>query len=229
MAISIENLFFYFLYFFDALVILQISFLFFKKRKIEIQLLLLMIYCVADSLINLISTYTTSYQVDYYLYGLFTLIEYCVFTFFIITNVRTKKFQKLVIYISAAFILFNIYHTIFSNHRGLDSIPIGIETILIFVYCFYYLYTQMNIVQDTFIYNKYQFWIIVGFMVYLGGSFFIYIFFNILDRKIVLEYWFLTYVFYIIKNILFAIGISLCGKEKQSKKISHNKVYPYLN
>jgi hypothetical protein len=228
MAISIENLFFILLFFFDAFVVLQVFYLFIRKKKIDSKLWLLVVYCVSDSLCNSIVNYT-SYQVDYYVYGLFTLIEYSVFTLFLLKNLQKKVFKKIITYISAGFILFNIYHTIFSNHRGLDSIPIGIETILIFVYCFYYLYTQMNVVQDAFIYNKYQFWIVIGFMVYLGGSFFIYIFFNILDRKIVLEYWFLTYVFYIIKNILFAIGISLYGKQRQSKKISHNKVYPYLN
>lgn len=228
MAISIENLFFNLLYFFDAFVVLQVLYLVVKKKKIDSQLWLLVVYCVSDSLCNRIVGYT-SYQVDYYIYGLFTLIEYTVFTLFILMNLEKRDFKRLIIYISLAFATFNVYHTISSNHRGLDSIPIGIETILIFLYCFYYLYTQMSDLGDVFIYSKYQFWVIVGFMVYLGGSFFIYIFFNILDRKIVLEYWFLTYVFYIIKNILFAIGISLYGKQKQSKKSSYNKVYPYLN
>jgi len=226
MAISIENLFFNLLYFFDAFIVLQVLYLFIRKKKIDSQLWLLVVYCVSDSLCNRIVKYT-SYQVDYYVYGLFTLIEYCVFTLFLLKNLQKKVFKKIIIYISVGFIVFNIYYTISSNHRGLDSIPIGIETILIFVYCFYYLYTQMSELEDVFIYSKYQFWIIIGFMVYLGGSFFIYILFNIVERKILLEYWFLTYIFYMIKNVLFAIGISLYGK--QSKKASYNKVYSYLN
>jgi hypothetical protein len=85
----------------------------------------------------------------------------------------------------------------------------------------------MNEMEEIFIYNTYQFWIIIGFMVYLGGSFFIYIFANVVTAKTRHQFWFLTYVFYIVKNILFTIGLFYLGQK--SKSLKHNKVYSYLN
>jgi hypothetical protein len=79
----------------------------------------------------------------------------------------------------------------------------------------------------TFIYNKPAFWIIVGLMLYLGGSFFIYIFANQVESQVLDPYWFLTYLFYIIKNILFFIGIMFYAK--QSKNPHPAKLRPYLN
>ena len=79
----------------------------------------------------------------------------------------------------------------------------------------------------TFIYNKPAFWIIVGLMLYLGGSFFIYIFANHVEIEILEKYWFLTYLFYILKSILFFIGIIL--SVKQSKNPHPAKLRPYLN
>jgi hypothetical protein len=79
----------------------------------------------------------------------------------------------------------------------------------------------------TFIYNKPPFWIIVGIMLYSAGSFFIYIFANKIEWKLLDQYWFLTYLFYILKNIFLFIGIMFYAK--QSKNPQAAKLRPYLN
>jgi hypothetical protein len=84
-----------------------------------------------------------------------------------------------------------------------------------------------DITTTTFIYNKHSFWIIVGFILYLGGSFFIYIFANHVERPVLDKYWFLTYLFYILKSILVFIG--LLFHVKQSKNPHPAKLRPYLN
>ena len=75
----------------------------------------------------------------------------------------------------------------------------------------------MNNPKVLFIYNQYQFWIIVGLMLYLSGSFFIYIFANQIPRTEVAKYWFIVDIFLIIKNIFFTIGI-LAFISQQKKK-----------
>ena len=75
----------------------------------------------------------------------------------------------------------------------------------------------MNDTTNLFIYSKYQFWIILGMMIYLAGSFFIYIFANQLAPKDVAKYWFFTNIFYIIKNIFFSIAIILNAKQPVKK------------
>jgi hypothetical protein len=44
-------------------------------------------------------------------------------------------------------------------------------------------------------------------MIYLAGSFFIYVLANQVDRETLNNYWFLTNALYVLKNILFAVGI----------------------
>ncbi|MFN2439141.1 MAG: hypothetical protein ABR503_08070 [Chitinophagaceae bacterium] len=129
---------------------------------------------------------------------------------------------------SVFFAVFIVCYSSFGNAKGLDSVPIGIETILLFIYSFYYFYEQMNDVTGTFIYNKPSFWIIVGMMLYLGGSFFIYVFTNHIERQLLDQYWFLTYLFYILKNILFFIGLMFYTKKSKNPS-PPAQFRPYLN
>jgi hypothetical protein len=121
--------------------------------------------------------------------------------------IQNQLFRKIILASSIFFLAIVIFNFHPSN-KTFDSLPIGIETILIIIYAFYYLFEQMNDLTDSFIYNRYHFWIAIGILLYLGGSFFIYIFADKVDSQILDDYWFLTYVFYIIKNIFFAIGIA---------------------
>jgi hypothetical protein len=84
-----------------------------------------------------------------------------------------------------------------------------------------------DLTSGIFIYNKPPFWIIVGIMLYLAGSFFIYIFANQVETQILVQYWFLTYLFYILKSILVFIGILF--HVNQSKNPHPAKLRPYLN
>jgi hypothetical protein len=117
------------------------------------------------------------------------------------------------------FIVFQIAFVTSTTHKRLDSVPIGIETILLFVYIFYFFYEFSRYIKDTFIYNHYTFWIAVGILIYLGGSFFFFILVNELDKKQRDDFGTLTYVAEIIKNLLFAFSIYMY------KKVPHNKTH----
>jgi hypothetical protein len=109
----------------------------------------------------------------------------------------------------------------------LDSIPIGIETILIFVFAFFYFFEQMNDTTDLFIYNKPSFWAVLGILLYLSGSFFIYIFANQITIKELGKYWIITNIASILKNILFAIAIYIQANQSQKKSSKKNyNLYP---
>ena len=55
-------------------------------------------------------------------------------------------------------------------------------------------------------------------MIYLSGSFFIYIFANQLPQNEVNLYWSFTYILSGIMNILFSIGILLVGLKPKKKR-----------
>jgi Na+/H+-translocating membrane pyrophosphatase len=108
----------------------------------------------------------------------------------------------------------------------IDSIPIGIETILIFILIGFYFYEQINDTENLFIYERPHFWGALGILIYLSGSFFVYISAEKLPLKEVLKYWIITNIASIIKNLFFALAFYLSAKNLTKKKRQPLKLYP---
>ena len=87
----------------------------------------------------------------------------------------------------------------------------------------------LKYIKDTFIYNHYTFWIAVGIMIYLGGSFFFYILINSLTPDEIEKFGNMTYVAEIIKNLLFAFSIFIYKKHPVNKAHNHSKNIPNLD
>jgi hypothetical protein len=138
-------------------------------------------------------------------------------------------FRKIIIFISILFILFQVFYVTTIAQKRLDSIPIGIETIFIFIYIFYFFYEFSKNTKGVFIYNHYTFWIAVGSMIYLGGSFFFYILINNLHQDEVDKFGNMTYVAEIIKNLLFALSIYMYKKFPINKTHNIPKNIPNLD
>lgn len=155
-------------------------------------------------------------------------MEYALFAGFIFSFIKNGAFKKVMIGASVLYSLFlPIYHTYFEQGGSIDSIPIGLETLLILLFSFYYFYEQMSDLENHYIYNRYHFWIIIGIILYLAGSFFIYIFANHVDKQTRNQFWFLTYFFYVVKNLFFLIGLMNYKKRAQGQPLK--TLYPYLN
>ena len=226
MAKTIESLFIWLTFISDFIVI--ISFLFFlrKNRRYNATWLIL-IYTLINLSIN-VSLELLPFENVYFVYTFFTFLEYSLFTAFIYSCVKSPTFKKIMLTLSALFSLFlPIYYNFFEQAVSIDSIPIGFETLLILLFCFYYFYEQMNDVDNHFVYNRYHFWIIIGIMLYLAGSFFIYIFANHVDKQTRSQFWFLTYFFYVVKDLFFLIGLMNFKKRAETQSIKN--LYPYLN
>jgi hypothetical protein len=176
-----------------------------------------------------------AHSYEYPILVAFTISEYLLLAYLFILLIKNKVFHKLIYGLSIIFIIVVAINYSTGKNQIVDSLPIGMETIFILIFSFYYLYEQMNIVEDSFIYGRYQFWLVIGAMIYLSGSFFIYIFANQIYAnqshvEIIDDYWFLTYVLYILKNVFFLIGLNMLGKN--SKILGNqlnNKFTPYLN
>ena len=205
MTKTIEDLFFYLVFVADLFIIGHI-FLFVKKVFQNKVLLLIAFYSLFNSLFNIIPSFISS-KALYLSLVIFTCVEYLIFAIIFYQIIQNQVFRKIILGASLGFLIV-VFINYSPSKKTFDSLPIGIETILIIIYSFYYLFEQMNNLTDSFIYNRYHFWMAIGILIYLGGSFFIYIFADKVDSHILDDYWFLTYVFYIIKNIFFAIGIA---------------------
>jgi len=229
MTKTIENLFYYSALGTDLLIIFFIL-LFLINHKAKTSLFIIGTYSFISLLLNFLASYV-SHEFLFYAYASFTFIEFSLFSAIFLIHIQNAKFKKIILLISIVFFLFLIlYYSAQNNFLNIDSVPIGVETILILVYAFYYLYEQMNDLENSFIYNKYHFWLVIGIMLYLSGSFFIYVFANHVDKETLSNFWYLTNVFYVLKNILFGIAVIILFKQsKVPSPKSHKNMYPYLN
>ena len=164
-----------------------------------------------------------------YFQGVYTILEYSFFSYLFWINTHSKPFKKLIIIVSLLFFLYQFFYITSVKFERLDSISIGIETILIFIYIFYFFYEFSKNTKEFFIYNHYGFWLAVGIMIYLGGSFFFYILINYLNDNEVDKFANLTYVADIIKNLLFAFSIYIYKKHPLNKTRNHSKNIPNLD
>lgn len=164
-----------------------------------------------------------------YYQGFYTLLEYTIFTYIFWVNNKNKAFRKFVTIASILFLLFELYYVSTTDLQKLDSVPIGIETILVFIYIFCFFFDFSKNVKDTFIYNHYCFWISVGILIYLGGSFFYYILVNHLKEEDVQRFGNLTYVAEIFKNLLFCVAIFMYKKYQVNNIHNHPKNIPNLD
>ena len=155
-----------------------------------------------------------------YYHGFYTLVEYSFFTLIFWFNIHNKTYKRFAIIVTVLFFIFEIIYVLNARLQRLDSVPIGIETILIFIFVFCFFYDFSRTVKDTYIYNHYCFWLSVGILIYLGGSFFYYILVNDLDEKDVEKFGELTYVAELVKNLLFVVAMFVY------KKYTLRKIHP---
>ena len=226
MAKTIENLF-SFLHYFGNIIFIILVLFFFNKTKKEKPLFLIAIYCLIDTLLNVFQSYISNPLFKYYCWSTFTFVEYSIFTYTIYSCLKNSKVKTLILVISLLFILFTTVFNIVTNFQKIDSIPIGIETILILLFSFYFLYEQTNDPKSLFIYNKYRFWLIIGFMLYLAGSFFVFLYASGLSTDILHQYWFITNCFYVTMIVLFLVALFI--HLKKSRNITSQSLRPYLN
>lgn len=162
-------------------------------------------YCILTFSFNFFFSELSGFG-DYYNF-FYTLIEYTIFSFILWVNIENKRFKSFILLLSLLFIVFQTIYLFAEKRKLLDSVPIGVETILILVYIFYFFYEQLKIQSITPVYKKHIFWIALGILIYLSGTFFFYILINYLPLKEIQPYWFITYIFDIVKNILLAVSV----------------------
>jgi hypothetical protein len=215
--------------------------IYFRKSGRNSKVLTLIYYCVSIFLFLFINDNFAIIprKINF---PLFTLLEYTFFAILIVQQLKLPRLKLIILILSVFFFLFQIIYFIAQsknildsaplflsdfinwfgivepNKNNLDSIPIGIEAILIFVFIFFFLYEQLIDVKDLPIYVNYFFWIAIGLLIYLGGSLFIYIYANSLSPQEIDRYWFFTYIVETIKNLLFAAAVVIHSKKPKPKK-----------
>lgn len=211
----------------DLLPVLLFILLVFKgKSGINKGLWVIFFYCVLVALNDNILFQFIPEDKFHIVFSSFTLIEYLSFTFFLWFNTENTRFRRLLITFSAFFSLFIVLYFIIVPFDFIDSVPIGIETILVIGLSVYFLFEQVNR-TNILLYNTPGFWIITGFLIYLAGSLFIYLYASQVDRNELYKFFYVTYIFTSLKNIFISIAFWV---QYRQPKIQHTHEFqPYLN
>lgn len=229
---TIEKLFYYIVTF--SYLVFPL-FYFFSKDKKGLPLLLCIYGIAVCSYLNIFDYLQAqrAYKLMAVLQNLFTCFEYLVFTsiFYIASD---KKKRALVIGLSVGFISFLVFLMVYNpaklrtSYFVLDTIPVSIETILIFIYIFFFLYDHSKTDSAESIFNSHLFWISVGLLLYLGGTFFFNILVTQMSRAEFDNYWHYTYIAEIIKNLLFLVALFKISNVKKKELIPQVRM-PYLD
>jgi hypothetical protein len=160
---------------------------------------------------------------------LYTFFEYTFFAFLFYTNFTSVKKKKLVIYLSLVFYLVQTIHYFFIVSTRLDSIAIGVESILIFLFIVLFFLDSLLKPEAGYIYTHYFFWISTGLLIFLSGTFFINILAESLPRNELDKYWFINYLIDTIKTIFFAIALYVYSKKMKDLSTKNTPKVPYLD
>lgn len=208
--------------------LLPLSLFFYQKKNKHALIPLISIY----GLIAFVFLFFDDPPVEYRkLYALsYTVLEYVFFSIFLVLHISSKKTRTLIVILSIFFFFFLTFYYLTAKVVRLDSIPVGIETILLFIYIFLFFYENFKTTKPTYIYNNPGFWIAVGILIYLGGAFFLYILAEHMAREEIDKYWDFTYVAEILKNLLFILAVLLYRfRPSNEKTLGQKSNLPFLD
>ncbi|HKZ66521.1 MAG TPA: hypothetical protein VJ111_09215, partial [Chitinophagaceae bacterium] len=162
-------------------------------------------------------------------FNLYTLLEYLFFAYLLSASIQTKKIKQIILLFSICFALFQTT-TYFSNSnkQTLDSVSVGVETILLFIYILFFFYDHSKNNKSGYIYNHPAFWLSAGILIYLGGSFFFNILVNYMSKDEFAIFSHYTYIAEIIKNLFFTVAIWKISRQHKLSSIHQSQV-PYLD
>lgn len=163
---------------------------------------------------------------------IFTVIEYAVFAFFLRSVLEHKTLRKVLVLLSTPFVVFCFYQIYAQTINVFDSLQTSIGAIVLIAFCIAYLFEQVNKPQLSFIYSKPQFWMVVAILIFLAGTFFLFVFTAALPQAESDKYWVINHISNVLKNILFLIAILIYVKTPNSPQVLKTDEYdyqPYLN
>ena len=184
---------------------------FFRKQKDKPLSLIIsyLIYCIlADFFIN------KHFKLGF---RLFTVVEYFFLSRFFYVVSKNIFPRKVIQWGSLLFILVCIIDFFESKESTFDSKPTGISALLIISYSLVFLFEQIKVPNQVFIYTSRTFWIATALIIYFSGTFFVFLFSQGSNDSSQFEntYSLINYTFSILRNLFFAIAF-LIPPEKEN-------------
>ncbi len=188
-----------------------VVFCLFWNRNRQKQVWVIFFYTLISASVDNFNYFFNTISKVLYFYSLsfFTIIEYASFSIFLYLNLSSQKVKKLVLLGSIIFLSLAVFNIVFDKNHQFDSLSASTESILIICYSILYFYEQLKNPETTFIYSTKPFWIIIAILLYLAGTFILFISTAYLTEKEQSHFWPINIIANITKNIFLAIGFTL--------------------
>lgn len=163
----------------------------------------------------------------YLLISCFTIIEFLTFSYFFYNITSNNIFKKGIFVSVFIFIPLCIvnYFLQKNSYTNIDTIPVTFQALLFMLLSVHYLFEQIKQPKTLFIYTTFEFWAVTGILIYLAGTFFIYLLSSNLSEKEFLKFWFINYVFNIQKNIFLIISFSFFKKKSSVNSSDPDEIH----
>ncbi len=147
----------------------------------------------------------------YGLYNIFTVIEFGFFCYLIALAINIKKFNKILAGTFILFVILAIINFVATSAESITSPLDGIKGIFTIGLCIYFFYSQLKKADSFLLYTTQRFWIIIAFLIYVAGTFFLYLLAQsqMENEVFKINYAIINSSFIIIKNILLCIAMTM--------------------
>ena len=208
--------------------LLPLVFFIFLKRNKEKTLRVIFLYVVYCCL-NEVFVYLfheNNIKNDFIFLALFTVFEFSFFCLFYYYALPIALIKKGLPVIWGLFVIFACLDFFLVNEmNNFDSFASGVESIIIILLCIYYLTVQIKGANNLSIYSTSNFWIIIAFLIYLSGTFFLYIMAEnmitkgdlVKTRAFRIQYIIINSAFYILKNVLLSVAMLMKPTPKSNQ------------
>lgn len=163
--------------------------------------------------------------------GVTTFIEFSLFTFLFYRIIESAILKKIILVVSSITGLYLLFELFTSDYETFDSVPSGITSLIMLVYCIFYLFERVKDTDALFFYSSPNFWVVVSIIIYAAGTFFPFIYAkNYLNEKEFTDEFDLIHdTLYIVKNIIFAFAMLTKDKRDQLKHPKKKTNTPSFN
>ena len=191
-----------------------------KSKNISFKLLLfyLCYSLISDLILTKLSIKYLNSEI--YSFRLFTIVEYFSITYILYYQIESFNFRKFIKYSSLAFALFIIFDIYTNPLTEFDSVPTGIESLLIITTSIILLYEK--ILKSNYYFTAFV-WIAIGLILFFAGTFFLFIMSqnNYSNTDFNDTYGYIVAIFKILMYSFFFVGII---SEIKSTKLKTKKI-----
>ncbi len=197
-----------------------------NKNKFSKTILIYCIYSIINEVgrnVSIIShLIPESKLVDILFLSSFTIVEFIFFSYYLYALLKNKKFKLFLLFASIFFLIvasINLFNSIISSSTTIDAIPISVSSIILIIASILYLFESIQNPEVIFVYSKQSFWITIGIMIYFSGTFFLFLQYESLSFEDKDNFWVISIICFVLKNIFFSISFTLKPENQQTLNV----------